>query len=317
MIQYRTFRNGDSPALVDLWNNCLTGRGTAYLRGTTFLEYFILAKPYFDPAGLVLATADGRPVGFAHAGFGPDARAAALDTGVGVVCAAGVLPEQRRRGVGSGLLRQCEEYLRSRGARRLCAGPHPPLNPFTFALYGGARSCGFLASDPAARPFLEHSGYRPGPATAVFHRPLGQPPSVADGRFAAHRTRYEIVGGPLRGASWYEEAVLGPVELYEYRLTDRSSGRTAARVSLWEMETFSQRWNEHAVGVVNLEVEPDLRRQGLGKFLLVQLLRHLHEQFFTLVEAQAPAGAAAAVALLQGLGFGPVDEGYAYTREAA
>jgi ribosomal protein S18 acetylase RimI-like enzyme len=315
VFQYRNYRNGDPPGLVDLWNTCFTGRGAAFLRGSTLLDYFTLSKPYFDPAGLILAIANGRTVGFAHSGFGPDASGTALDTSTGVVCAIGVLPAHRRQGVGTELLRRCEEFLRSRGARRILAGPVPPLNPFTFALYGGADSCGFLASDPLARTFLEKRSYRPGPARLVLQRPLDSAPGVADGRFAAFRQRYEIVGGPRHGLTWYQEAVAGPVELHEYKLTDRTTTRAVSRAGLWEMETFGQRWNEHAVGLIELETVPDLRRQGLAKFLLSQLLRHLHEQFFTLVEAHAPADDAAVGGLLKLLGFARVDEGFIYTRD--
>jgi ribosomal protein S18 acetylase RimI-like enzyme len=316
VIRYRNFRNGDPPALVDLWNNCFTGRGAAFLRGSTLLDYFTLSKPYFDPAGLILATADDHPVGFAQGGFGPDARGGAIDTSTGIVCTVGVLPDHQRHGVGSELLSRCEEFLRSRGARRIFAGPVPRLNPFTFGIYGGANSCGFLASDAPARTFLEQHGYRAEPGRSVLQRPLDSVPGVADGRFAALRQRYDILGGPRHGLSWYEEAVVGPVELHEYELTERTTGRIAARAGLWEMDTFSQRWNEHAVGIIDLEVLPELRRQGLGKFLLSQLLRHLHEQFFTLVEAHTPTDDLAANALLRAFGFTKVDEGFSYTREA-
>jgi ribosomal protein S18 acetylase RimI-like enzyme len=108
--------------------------------------------------------------------------------------------------------------------------------------------------------------------------------------------------------------VVGPIELHEYKLTDRATRQWVARACLWEMETFGQRWNEHAVGIINLEVTPAMRRQGLGKFLISQLLRHLHEQFFTLVEAHAPADDVAANGLLKILGFAKVDEGFVYTR---
>src|SRR5437588_12145086 len=90
VIHYRTFRNTDPPALVDLWNDCFVERGAAPLRGTTLLEYFILAKPYFDPAGLVLATAADRPIGFALAGFGPNADGTRLDPATGVLSLIGV-----------------------------------------------------------------------------------------------------------------------------------------------------------------------------------------------------------------------------------
>ena len=316
MIQYRTFRNGDPPALVDLWNECFIGRGAAYLRGTTLLEYFTFAKPYFDPGGLVLAVAGDRPVGFVHAGFGPDPDRKGPDPAAGgVVCALGVLPGHRRRGVGTELLRRAEAYLRGRGARDLYAGPLPPRNPFTFALYGGSQSAGFLDSDPLARPFFERNGYRPGPARLVLHRPLEQPPAVADGRFAALRPRYEIHAAPRRGLTRWDEAVTGPVELHEYRLLDRTGGRTAARATLWEMETYGPRWNEHAVGLVETDVAPELRRKGLARFLLAQLLRHLHEQFFTLAEVHVDEGDAASEGLFRGLGFEPADAGRVYRWE--
>jgi ribosomal protein S18 acetylase RimI-like enzyme len=314
VIQYRAFRNGDPPALVDLWNSCFIGRGAAFLRGSTLLDYFTLSKPYFDPSGMTLAVADGRPVGFVHGGFGPGERGTALDTRSGVICSIGVMPDHRRQGIGSELLRLGEEFLRSQGAQQVFAGPMVPLNPFTFAIYGGANSCGFLASEPLARPFLERRGYRAGPPRLVMQRSLDTIPGAADGRFADYRQRFEIVGGPQHGLTWYDECVLGPVELHEYRLTERTTGQALARANLWEMDTFNQRWNEHAVGVVNIEVLPDHRRQGLAKFLLSQLLRHLHEQFFTLVEAHAPASDAAATGLLKLFGFAQVDEGFGYTR---
>jgi GNAT superfamily N-acetyltransferase len=317
LIQYRGFRNADPPALVEIWNACFVGRGAAQLRGTILLDYFTLSKPYFDAAGLIVALDEGRPVGFVHAGFGPDGNGTGVDPTVGIVCSIGVLPSHRGRGIGGELLRRSEEYLRGRGARRLIAGPMAPRNPYTFALYGGAASCGFLASDPMAQPFLRRFGYRPGPARLVMQRLLDSPIGVADARFPAHRQRYEIVGAPQRGLSWYEEASVGPVELQEYRLTERVTGRVAARATLWEMETFGQRWNQHPVGLVRVGVEPDQRRNGLAKFLLAQLLRYLQEQFFTLAEAHAPADDPAVTGLLRAFGFGQVDEGFAYERDAA
>lgn len=314
MIHYRTFRNGDPPDLVLLWNTCFPNRGAAYLPGSTFLEYFLLAKPYFDPAGLILATADNRPVGFACMGFGPADAFGAVDTSVGILCALGVAPSHRKQGIGSELLRRAEEYLRARGAQTLHAGPWPGLNPFTFAIYGGAQSCGFLASDALAPAFLERHGYRPTGARRILQRSLEQPINVPDGRFPGYRPRYEIHAGPRHGLGWYEEAVIGPVELHEYQLVDKGAGKTVARAWLWEMETYRQRWNEHAVGLTAVEVVAEQRKQGLAKFLLAQLMRHLQDQFFTLMEAHLAADDAAGDGLLRGLGFQQVDTGRTYTR---
>jgi ribosomal protein S18 acetylase RimI-like enzyme len=317
VIQYRTFRNTDPPALVDLWNDCFTGRGAAYLRGTILLEYFAFAKPYFDPNGLILAEAGNQVVGFVLAGFGPTADGAALDRHAGVVCLLGVAPAFRRQGIGSELLRRGEEYLRQQGAAELHAGPTGALNPYTFGIYGGSESSGFLESEPLARPFLERRGYRVHDTALVLQRSLETPLNVSDVRFVNHRSRYDIYAGPLKTKSWWRECVLGPVELHEYRLQDKNTSATVARLTLWEMETFGPRWNEHAIGMSDFEVVPELRRQGMGKFFLLQVLRHLHEQFFTLLEIHVRESDEAGLNLLRLFGFRQVDRGLAYRRDAS
>jgi GNAT superfamily N-acetyltransferase len=316
VIQYRTFRNGDPPGLVNVWNSCFTGRGATLLRGTTLIEYFTFAKPYFDPEGLVLALADGVPVGFAHAGFGPRADGAALDPALGVLCTLGVVPAFRRQGVGTELLRRAEDYLRRRGARELLAGPMTPRNPFTFGIYGGSQSPGFLESDPAAGPFFQKHGYRPRDTVRVLQRTLEQAPGAADERFAALRQRCEVHAAALAPVSWWQECVLGPVEVVEFRLVDRPANRVVARTALWEMETYRPRWDDNAVGVASLEVDANLRRQGLAKYLMVQVLRHLREQYFSRVEVQVPEGDAAGAALAGQVGFQQVDVGHTYARDA-
>ncbi len=315
MIHYRTFRNVDPPSVVNVWNQCFTGRGATILRGATLIEYFTFAKPYFDPRGMILAFADGQPVGFAHAGFGPTADGTALDTRIGVLCSLGVVPAWRRQGIGSELLRRAEDFLRGRGAAELLAGPLTPWNPFTFGIYGGSRSPGFLDSDPLARPFLEKHGYRVRDSVVVLQRKLAQALSVTDPRFAAFRTQYEVHAGALPVQSWWQECVLGPLEAVEFRLVDRTKTSVAlARAVLWEMETFRPRWDDHAVGVLSVEVQPELRRRGLAKFLLAQILRHLQEQYFSLVEVQVAEGDAAGLALAGQLGFQPVDAGRCWMR---
>ncbi len=315
MIQYRTFRNADPPGLVRVWNEACTGRGSAPLGVNLLFEYFILAKPYFDPAGLVVAVKDEAIVGFSVGGFGAGPEGKGLDYRQGVTCALAVAPGHQRRGIGGELLARSEAYLRGRGASELFAGPQEPLNPFTFGIYGGADSPGFLESDAAAGPFFEKHGYRRRQARLMLQRTLEGPFLVSDARFALARQRYEIHAGPVRPESWWREGALGPIEVHEFRLTEKASRQVAARVAVWEMEPYRPRWNQHAVGVFGLHVLPRLRRLGLGRYLLYQVLRHLQEQFFTLAEVQVAADNAPALALVGGLGFGKVDAGHQYRRE--
>ena len=315
VIRFRTFRNGDPPGLLRIWNEAFSGRGSVPLRSTSLLEYFLLAKPYFDPDGLLVAEDGGDLVGCGLCGFGPNPAGSALDHDTGVLCLLGVLPSHRRRGIGSELLRRCEAYLRGRGAKVLLAGPRPPNNPFTFGIYGGSQSPGFLDSDGAG-PFFERRGYRTAQTTLVLHRHLDRPFNVIDGRFPALRKRFEVRQLQRRGTeSWYAEGARGPLEIESFQVDERGTGRAAGRALVWEMEPYSQRWNEHPVGLLHVRIEEPFRRQGLARLLLGNVLRYYHDQYFTLVEAQVAQGDAAALGLFRGLGFQQTDTGRVFHRQ--
>src|SRR5437870_8502841 len=93
VAQYRCFRNTDAPGLVRVWNECFTGRGAVRLRNSGALEDRVFAKPYFDPAGLIVAEEAGECAGFVHAGVGPNEAGTELATAAGVVCVLGVRPD--------------------------------------------------------------------------------------------------------------------------------------------------------------------------------------------------------------------------------
>ena len=321
-MRIRRFHNDDPPDLAAVWNDAFPGRGAYPLRHPSPLERCVFSKPYYDPDGLIVAE-DGRSVvGFAHAGFGTNADETAIDPTRGVVCAIAVRSSYRRHGIGTELLKEAERYLTDRGTRVLHAGPAthcagaPPLNPFYFGLYGGSDLSGFLLSDPAAAPFLEHHGYAAAQTTLVLQRRLDGPVTAADPRFATLRRQYDIKLMPRASiGTWWQECVLGVLEPVEFRLADRLSGQAAARALIWEMEGYSARWNVPAAGLMDIQVRSDLRRQGLAKFLVTQILRKLHEEYFGIVEVQSPERNTTATALFQSLGFERVDTGRVYRRD--
>lgn len=313
MVEFRTFRNTDPPGLVEVWNEAFAGRGAVRLAHGGALERFAFAKPYFDPDGLIVALDGATRVGFAHAGFWPNGSETGISYAKGVVVALGVRPSHQRRGVGSELLRRAEAYLRGRGARAIFAGPMRPLDPFYFGIYGGSELPGFLGSETAAAPFLEAHGYRPWDTCLVFQRRLDEPVAVTDGRFALLRRRFDAVAlADVARRSWWRECVRGAVETSEVALVERTNGRLAARASAWDMEGHSATWGLPAVGITDVEVHPDLRRQGLAKFLLCHLLRGWQDQYFGLAEVQTMERNPAAVALYRTLGFVQIDFGRTY-----
>jgi len=316
VIEYRNFNNTDPPHLVTVWNEALPNRGAFTLRSAAPLDRWILSKPYFDPAGLIVATDDGIPVAFCHAGFGPNQEQTDLDHSVGVIAMIAVRIAARRQQIGSELLRRAEAYLHRRGAEELYAGGLKPINPFYFGMYGGSNSPGFLESDPHMRAFFEARGYRTAQRCLVFQRKLDQPLNVVDSRFTALRRRFEVQVLPRsRVGTWWQESMLGQLEQFEYRLDEKATAQPAARVLYWEMEGFGWRWNTPSAGVMDIQVRSDLRQQGVGKYLFAQLLRYLQDQYFGIAEVQVRDDCEAAIRMFRSLGFAEVDTGYLYRKE--
>jgi ribosomal protein S18 acetylase RimI-like enzyme len=315
VIHYRSFRNTDPPGLVEVWNDALTGRGAVRLRNASPLERSAFSKGFFDPSGLIVAEEEGRCIGFVHAGFGSAADGAQLDLHSGVTCVLAVRRSHRRQGIGLELLRRSEEYLRGRGAEQIYAGPMPPLNPFYFGLYGGSNLPGFLASDVDAEPFLSKRGYKVCRTVRVLQRRLSLPVKIFDARFVAHRQRFELVeDAASRLGSWWHYNLFNGSEPRVFSLLDKTNNRYAAQATLCDMDGFSSRWNQAAIGVLHWFVDPGLRRQGLGRFLLAHVLRKAQDEMLDVVEIQVPNENDAAWRLCMGLGFEQVDLGKMYQR---
>jgi ribosomal protein S18 acetylase RimI-like enzyme len=313
VVSYRTFRNTDPPRLVEIWNETFTGRGAVCLASSTPLERYIFSKPLFDPAGLFVAEADGRCIGFAHAAVGHCPGTGAPEAPDGVICVLGVRPGSQRAGVGAELLRRSEEYLRRRDVRAMYAGGAWPRNPFYMGLYGGCESPGFLRSDAHAEPFFLRHGYRVDHQILVMQRTLEAPFKLFDPRFLSLRQRFDLqVDYPRTLRGWWRECVIGYIDPLEYVLIDRTSGHPAARTLIWDMESFSERWRSTAVGILDFEVLPDYRRQGLGKLFLSYIMRQVQEQFYQIVELHLHETNQQALRFLQGLGFKHVDTGQVF-----
>lgn len=318
MINFRRFRNTDPPALVEIWNESLPNRGAYPLPTPGLLERWLFSRSHFDPNGLTVAvdSETSKIVGWALAGFGPNAEHERISTDTGVTCIVLVRAAFRKKGIGRGLVKASEEYLASRGAKSLLAGPRWPHAPFGFGIYGGSNCPGFLESDPDAGPFFEKIGYAPAGRTLVFQKKLDQPLTLADPRFSMLRRRYETQ--MLRAASvmsWWHDSVWGTLEPVEFRMIDKLTSIPAARAIVWELEGYSWRWGAPSAGLFDVQVRADLRRQGLAKLLVAQVMRVLQDQFFGIIELQVAEDQPEPVGLCKSLGLEVVDTGTAYRKQ--
>ena len=317
MIGYRPFRNSDPPHLAEIWRTQPPERGLMQPMSADVFEQLVLAKPYFENAGLMVATDDGVPVGFAHAAFGPSDDEQRLSTQLGTTCLVMVRTNYQRRGIGAELVARSEHYLRERGAQVLYAGGIRPLNAFYLGLYGGSELPGVLDSDPKAQHLFKSLDYREIDRSLVLHRSLaGFRPSVDRQQMQIRRRCSLVMVEDPPAKSWWDACTYGGFDRTQLDLVSRQDNTTLASVMLWNIEPLSSSWGVHAAGVVELLVDAAQRRQGLATFLLGEAFRHLQGCGISLVEVQTMQSNTAARNLYQKLGFQEIDQGAVYRKDA-
>jgi ribosomal protein S18 acetylase RimI-like enzyme len=275
-----------------------------------------LSKPYFDQAGLVVATDQDRAVGFSHAGFGPVEDESALSTEVGASILTVVVPHPDAATIAAELIARCEAYLRDRGAKVLYGGGIRPLNAFYVGLYGGSELPGILDSDAQHQGFFRAAGYREIDRTAVLQRDLAGFRPIVDRQQMHLRRRAHVqctCDPPMR--SWWEACTLGEFTRLQYQLFLAAETEPAAAATLIDMETFSHTWGARTAGLVDVWVTETHRRQGIGLSLVGEILRQAGEQGFGLVEVQTMQHNAAALGMYRRLGFEQVDSGAVFRKE--
>jgi len=224
MIEYRSFRNDDPPRLADVWRAADLGPCGFQPMTAAWLESCVFSKPYFDREGLVVALDGERMVGFAHAGFGPNAEHTAISTATGTTMLVVVAAHDHQEEVGSALLARCEDYLLRRGAVTIMGGGTPDVGGFYLGLYGGATLPGILDSSPAMQGVFRRAGYLEADRIAVMRRPLaGFRPPVGRAQLAIRRsTQMRVIDEPAR-RDWWEAATTTGISLRRYELRDEAA----------------------------------------------------------------------------------------------
>jgi ribosomal protein S18 acetylase RimI-like enzyme len=280
------------------------------------LEQLVFSKPYFDPDGLIVALHDNVPIGFVHAGFGPNEQHAAIEADLGTTYLLMLRADHRRPEVATELLSRAEAYLRERGASVFYAGGIRPLNGFYLGLYGGSELPGVLATDPVFHDLADRSGYRAIDRVVVLQLELARYRAVfsRDQR----RLRRELVFTELYNPpdiSWWDACTMGSFDRLRYSLEPVGSGTALASVWFWDIEPLSTSWGLPTAGMFDLEVSRDRRRQGLATFLLGEAFERLRARGVVRIEAQTMQSNTAATALYEKLGFTRVDTGVVYRKE--
>ena len=316
MLRYRTYRNTDSPALAAIWRSRAGHPGLAQPVSVDLFDQLVLGKVYFDSKGLILAFDEDRPVGFAHAAFGPSEQRDRISTEKGVTCVIVVRPDSPEAEVAAGLLERCEAYLRGQGARLLYGGAAPPMDPFYLGLYGGSQLPGVLDSDTVPRDLYRSRSYREIDHTLILRRPPSPVRPPIDRRQMQVRRRMMVeakVDPPTR--TWWEACTVGDFDLTRFELVSRGGGSAVATAIFRSMDPLSGVSPGRGAGLLDLSVAPANRRQGLATFLLTEAFRQLASQGVTSIEAQTSDLNSAYLGLLRKLSFEEQARGIVFLKE--
>jgi GNAT superfamily N-acetyltransferase len=317
MLTFRSFRNTDPPALAALWRSRAGQVGLFQPISCDLLEQLVFAKLYFDYAGLLLACDDGRPVGFAHAGFGPNAERNWTSTETGIICMLLVRPDCNEAEVSASLLERSEEYLRGRGARVFYGGGLAPLNPFYLGLYGSSELPGVLDSDAVARQAFAARGYQETERTVLLRRELtGFEALVSRQQMQVRRQMIVEVSVDVSTQTWWEASALGEFDLTRFDLLPRSGGTPVATALFRTMEPSGTASVSRAMGLTELMVDESHRRRGLAVFLLSEAFRQFLRQGIVHVDMLVQQSNAGALELFRKLGFQQFEQGGVWRKDA-
>jgi ribosomal protein S18 acetylase RimI-like enzyme len=315
VIEYRSFHNSDPPQLVRLWETGGFGRGAAAGLTPDAFERLVFSQPFFDPDGLIVACDGPKIVGFVHAGFGVNVESTTLDRSSGVLCAVVVERAFRRQGIGRELVARAERYLAAAGATSITAGPAPPRDPFYIGLYGGSRISGFLESDPDPAQFFPAVGYAPLERHAVLQRSVDEPSTPMNFRLLSIRRKTELgVADEPQQSTWWWLTRFGRLDFLRFVLAPKDGGPAVAELTIVGLDLYLPKWQQRAVGVIDLFVPESERRKGYAQALLIEVCRRLRDELVTLLEAHVPERDTATLALFESAGFRRVDAGVVYGR---
>lgn len=315
MTNFRPYRNSDSPALAALWNRGTPEEAAARPLSVHEFDARVVGGVHFDAAGLIVAERDGKPVAFVHAGFGPQSltdHPLALDPQMGTVAMLVLEPGSIDPDLEARLMREAEQYLRSRGASVIYAGGQFPVNPYYWGVYGGSEWAGILGTHAAFHRAVERAGYEPVSTTVLLEADL----SLAEtfdprGVLIRRQTDIEVVE-EAQPETWWHALAVGDYTLTTYRLLARGTRTELAHATTWDMEWFGRRDGLARIGMIDMEVHPDHRRKGYGRHIINEIIRVGRAKGAAALAVQTRATNSAGLSLYQSVGFFPVETATLY-----
>jgi len=317
MIHYRPFLNSDPPALAEIWRSQPPSRALIQLMTPSVLDDMVFAKPFFDRHGLIVAVEDDKPIGFVHAGFGPNAELTGIEYTRGTTALLLVSPHRDHSAIVRELLSLSEQYLQDRGATTLFGGATKTLAPFYFGLCGGSQLSGVLASAAASTDLFRQAGYAEATHARIFCCDLtGFRPPV-DRELMQVRRQFQLVKQTdSLPRNWWEACEFAAIERVDFVLLPKTTGVPVAEAKFWDIEPLASSWGVHAMGLVSIEVCSKSNECAVATHFFGEIFRQFQAIGITLVEFQLQTDETLAIEVCCKLGFEEIDQGILFQKPA-
>ncbi|MCL2305742.1 MAG: GNAT family N-acetyltransferase [Planctomycetaceae bacterium] len=282
MLSIRPFRNSDPPKLLEVWQQFFSKESQkAVPISSPVLSENVLGMPFFDNHGLFLAFDNDLPVGFAHASFGPNQSKSDLDPETGVIHLVMTVPaypdqmELNRR-----LLEHCEKYLKNNGAKVIFGGSARSSVSFYTGLYGGCEPIGVYESDKPLIAAYQEFGYQTLYNTLRFTNDLRhfQVPFTPKSVVWRKKLIVNYYDTPPT-ENWFQACTTIRSNWFNATATLGPHGEKRAEVHIrttqqLDLPSVDGRIPSTAA-LVHLQVADGFLRQGIGTFLLGEVIRRL------------------------------------------
>ena len=317
MIHYRPFLNSDPPAIAEIWRSQPPSKAIIQTITPAVLDDLVYSRPFFDRQGLIVAVQGDKPIGFVHAGFGPNAELSDLDHTNGTTALLLVSPHRDRDTIARELLARSEQYLLERGATTLFVGATKILAPFYLGLYGGSQLSGVLASDTVTRELFHASDYAETAHARIFRLDLTSFRPPVDRELMQVRRQYQVAKlADSLPRNWWEACEFAAIERVVFALLPKAKGPPVAEAKLWDVEPMASSWGVHAMGFLELIVSATANECAVATHFVSDIFRQLQGFGTTLIEFHLQTDQTLGIEVCQKLGFEEIDQGVLFRKAA-
>jgi len=171
-----------------------------------------------------------------------------------------------------------------------------------------------LATDEDAAEFLSSCGFEAADRFVVYQRPLElEAGEAVDFRSVQWKRQVRIeISAQNNDGDWWWNNRFGRLDYVRFRLLQKENDEVLASLTLIGLDQFIPKWNSRAIGLADIHVAENRRRQGLGRLLITETLRRLKQETISLVESHATESDVALMGLLTSCGFQRIDAGTQY-----